>query len=193
MKPLGQPLNQQSPKLPSIAAPRHPQGGSSLVEVLIALTLVALTMLGLLGLQLRSLSLQKDSFDRRNAASIVAGFAERITANYAGFETAAYNGLAFNAADAPPSALVACATCTAAQVAVRDWQMLQLEVRQRLPAGVAFVNTPANGQWTSIVVGWQDLTRRSEFAVAALVPDPVCAGVGVVDTSYRCYSANIYP
>jgi type IV pilus assembly protein PilV len=169
------------------------QRGSSLVEVLIALTLVAVTMLGLLGLQLRSLGLQKDSLDRRNAANIVAGFAERITANYAGFETGAYNGLAFNAADTPPGALIACATCLPAQVATRDWQMLQLEVRQRLPGGVAFVNTPANLQWTNIVVGWQDLARRDEFSVAALVADPVCAAVGIADTTYRCYSANIYP
>jgi hypothetical protein len=68
------------------------QAGSSLIEVLIALGLVAVTMLGLLGLQLRSLGTQKDSLDRRAAAVLVGGFADRVSVNFNAFIAGEYDG-----------------------------------------------------------------------------------------------------
>ncbi len=99
------------------------QSGASLIEVLIALGLVAVTMLGLLGLQLRTLGLQKDSLDRRAAAVIVGGFADRVAINFTAFTDGNYNNLAMGPAAAPPAiGTIACttvspSTCTPAQVA----------------------------------------------------------------------------
>ncbi len=66
-----------------------------MIEVLVSLTIVAFGVLGLLGLQARALSFQRDSFDRRTAAEMVAQLAERIRANHLGLTTGLY---------APPTA-----------------------------------------------------------------------------------------
>ncbi len=55
-----------------------------MIEVLVSLTIVAFGVLGLLGLQARALSFQRDSFDRRTAAEMVAQLAERMRANHMG-------------------------------------------------------------------------------------------------------------
>lgn len=181
-----------------ISAPRlHPmrERGTSLVEVLVALTLVAVTMLGLLGLQFRAMAQQKDSFDRRNAALIVSDFAERVTANYAGFEAGSYSGLAFDSsATALPAAPAPCAPgCTPAQVAALDLWALQRDVATRLPGGAAWVDTPANTPWVVITVGWIDPQRTAANAVGPFAVDPVCQPLGVTDQRMRCYIARAYP
>ena len=62
-----------------------------MLEVLVSLTIVAFGVLGLLGLQARALSFQKDSFDRRTAAEMVAQLAERIRANHMGLVNGDYD------------------------------------------------------------------------------------------------------
>jgi type IV pilus modification protein PilV len=178
---------------------RH-QSGSSLIEVLIALGLVAVTMLGLLGLQLRSLGAQKDSLDRRAAAVLVGGFADRVSVNFTAFQAAGYNSLAMGPppGDAPPApaAVTTCATlatCTEADVAARDWDLFRIEVRNRLPSGVAYVNSTTES--ARITVGWLD-PRRTDAAsggVATTDIDPACNAVGLADSNYRCYSAQVSP
>jgi type IV pilus assembly protein PilV len=177
-----------------IRAGARRQRGTSLVEVLVALTLVAVTMLGLLGLQFRAMAQQKDSFDRRNAAIIASDFAERVTANYAGFEARAYDGLAFESASTPlPAAPAGCApTCTPVQVAALDLWSLQRDVATRLPGGAAWVTTPANETWVEIRVGWIDPQRIDENALAPVAADPACPP-GFADTRVRCYIARAHP
>lgn len=174
-----------------IRMPALPAGvrGASMIEVLIALTLVAVTMLGLLGLQLRSMGLQKDSLDRRNAAVLVAGFAERIAGNFEGFERNRYT-LA-NMSLAPGATLPTAATCSPCneqQIAARDWAIFAQQVRTRLPDGIAFID--ANRARVLVTVGWLDPQRTTELGAAAA--DPVCPAT-VTNTLYRCYVAAVYP
>ena len=68
-----------------------------MIEVLVSLTIVAFGVLGLLGLQARALSFQRDSFDRRTAAEMVAQLAERMRANHLGLTSGLY---------APPNSFV---------------------------------------------------------------------------------------
>lgn len=173
------------------------QVGSSLIEVLIALGLVAVTMLGLLGLQLRSLGTQKDSLDRRAAAVLVGGFADRVSVNFTAFTAGNYNG-SMGPTDAPPAAgaVTACATlatCTEANVAARDWDLFQIEVRNRLPVGVAYLTSTATD--VRITVGWNDPRRTDAQSggVDAGTIDPACTAVGLNNDSYRCYSARVSP
>jgi type IV pilus assembly protein PilV len=171
------------------------QAGSSLIEVLIALGLVAVTMLGLLGLQLRSLGTQKDSLDRRAAAVLVGGFADRVSVNFNAFIAGDYDG-SMAPTDAPPTTVTTCATldtCTEANVAARDWDLFQIEVRNRLPGGVAYLVSTATD--VRITVGWND-PRRTDAAsggVAAGDIDPTCNAVGLANDSYRCYAARVSP
>lgn len=174
----------------------HRQSGSSLIEVLIALALVAVTMLGLLALQLRTMGLQKDSLDRRAAAVLVGGFADRVAVNFTAFRAGSYNGLALGPLAAPPASggsTIACSTvvpstCTPAEAATREWELFQMEVRSRLPGGVAFVNSTATNTDALISVGWID-PRRAEDGVGI---DPICASLGL-DANYRCYAARVTP
>jgi|GEM_PF-1628900 len=181
-----------------MTSPTCRQSGSSLIEVLIALGLVAVTMLGLLAMQLRTLGLQKDSLDRRAAAVLVGGFADRVSANFAGFRDANYSGRAFGPADAAPlpAAVSTCIDpdrCTPAEVAAREWDLFRIEVRSRLPGGVAFVTSGATD--ALITVGWSD-PRRTDPAAggeAAGSFDPVCVAAGLSNDSYRCYAARTTP
>ena len=66
------------------------QAGLSMIEVLVSLTIVAFGVLGLLGLQARALSFQRDSFDRRTAAEMVAQLTERMRANHIGLTSGVY-------------------------------------------------------------------------------------------------------
>lgn len=165
------------------------QAGASLIEVLISMFLVAFTMLALLALQTRSIAMQKDSRDRRTAATLVQMFAERVAANYEGFELNAYDGLRMNPDDDPPTTVPACTNCTNAQLAAADWAVLRRSVRADLPQGLVVVETPDNQAWISVVVGWADV-RREETAVGV---DPVCDSIGITDPLFRCYAANISP
>jgi type IV pilus assembly protein PilV len=183
------------------------QAGSSLIEVLIALGLVAVTMLGLLGLQLRSLGSQKESLDRRAAAVLVGGFADRVSVNFTAFRAAGYDGLAMGPGDAPPAtaAVTTCstlATCTEANVAARDWDLFRIEVRNRLPGGIAYITTDAGNTSAQITVGWSDPRRTDAASGGAGDLDAnndnvhdICAlaDPAFADTTYRCYTARVSP
>lgn len=177
----------------------HDERGSSLIEVLISLVLVAVTMLGLLGLQLRTLGLQKDSLDRRNAATLVAGFSDRIAGNFAGFEAGNYDALSMGIGDPTPvsSTLASCVDadrCTNAEVGARDWDAFRLAVRKRLPDGVAFVTIGAGRTAVIVTVGWVDPQRVAAFSSGnAVAANTDCVAVGINDTRYHCYVASVYP
>jgi type IV pilus assembly protein PilV len=179
-----------------------PQRGSSLIEVLISLVLVAVTMLGLLGLQLRSMGLQKDSLDRRNAAILISNFADRLTGNFEGFTGGDYDARTLGISGAPPATTTPCggASCNNSEIALRDWEQFQLDVRNRLPggvAGLALVNNAA----ILVTVGWLDPQRDQELAALRGTAvdansddtDDACAAIGVASTRYRCFTANVYP
>jgi type IV pilus modification protein PilV len=177
------------------------QRGSSLIEVLIALGLVAVTMLGLLGMQLRTLGFQKESLDRKAAATIVAGFADRVAVNFNGFRNAGYTGLAMGPTTPTPTSATACSsTCTEVQVAARDWDLFQMEVRRRLPGGVAFVDNEGGNRNAVITVGWVDPRRNDAASGGANDLDTdndgvhdICQAAGLNDVNYRCYSARVAP
>jgi type IV pilus modification protein PilV len=181
-----------------------------MIEVLIALALVAVTMLGLLGLQLRSMSSQKDSIDRRTAAILVSGFGERMTGNFAGFEGSLYSNLVLNppgstANDTPPTpgACAVTTSCTAAEISARDWALFANEVRNRLPGGVAFVNTAADLSRADVIVGWLDVGRvaagedPANVTAGVVNRDPVCPNTAeftaAANRRYRCYIAAVHP
>lgn len=173
------------------------QRGSSLIEVLVSLVLVAVTMLGLLGLQLRSMGMQKDSLDRRNAAILVASFADRIAGNFEGANAGVYSGgLSMGIGDdPPPKVTVACTDCNSTQIGQRDWDLLQIDVRNRLPQGVVDVRLGTGNAGIVVTVGWLDPQRESlDFSSGAVTEfDPGCAAVDFKDVRYRCYVASIFP
>jgi type IV pilus assembly protein PilV len=161
--------------------------GLSLIEILVTLTIVAFGVLGLLGLQARALSFQKDSFDRKAAAEMIAEFAERARMNYEAFTLDNYLG-DFPIGAATPAVATCAAPCTAAQTANRDLSEWRAELRRRIPGSAAYVRRPAGAPWVTITVAWpeplQSDTQRH------LICDAVD---NTIPANYRCYSVQVLP
>ena len=173
-----------------------PQGGAlserglSMIEVLVALTLVAFGLLGMLGLQARALSVQKDAFHRRQAAELVAQFAERLRANQLAFLAGRY-ALTYDAHAAVPSTAPACAApCTSAQVAARDLDEWRIELRRRIPGAAAYLQWDAgNRRGIAVAVAWPEPGAAASDAVC----DALAAGGAVLPAGYRCYRTRVFP
>ena len=164
------------------------QLGASMIEVLVSLAVVAFGLLGLAGLQARSMSFQKDSFDRKSAAEMVAQLAERVRANYDGFKAGNYNVTL--QPFAATVALQACGdplNCTPAEAAARDWAMWQADLRRRLPVSGAFLTAPANSSQITLVMAWQEGQTKADAA------DTLCDSVGINDATFRCSTWIINP
>lgn len=161
-----------------------------MIEVLVSLTVVAFGLLGLAGLQARSMSFQKDSFDRKAAAEMAAQITERVRANYDGFRAGNYHQTMqpFHATPLPTD-IPACAdvqNCTAAEVAARDWAMLRIDVRRRLPVSGVYMTAPAAALQMQLVMAWQEVIEDADV-------DPACATVGIVDKTFRCFAWVVHP
>jgi type IV pilus assembly protein PilV len=166
------------------------QRGLSMIEILVTLTIVAFGLLGLLGLQARAISFQKDSFDRKAAAELVAQLAERMRANHLGFLAGSYT-TSFEAATATPSAVTTCtAPCTSAQVATRDLDEWRIELRRRIPTGAAYIVwDPANPSWVNVAIAWAEPQASGNDAVC----DALVAGGATIPANYRCYQTRVFP
>jgi type IV pilus assembly protein PilV len=164
--------------------------GFSMVEVLVALTVVALGALGLLGLQARAVSVQKDAFLRRQAAELVAQFAERMRANHLAFLAGSYS-LDFDAAaDAPTTAATCAAPCTSAQVAARDLDQWRIELRRRIPDAAAYVaSAGASRSGIDVSVAWPEPQAVGSDAAC----DALTANGAVLPARYRCYRTRLFP
>lgn len=172
------------------------QAGLSMIEVLVSLTIVAFGVLGLLGLQARALSFQRDSFDRRTAAEMVAQLSERMRANHIGFVGGFYAS-AFQVNTPTPLAITSCAVptaCTPPELAFRDRIQWFAEYRQRTPGSAAYFQWNAADPRTILVsVAWPE-------PQATTAPDPLCIQMNAypvvtvpIPATYRCFETAIYP
>ena len=174
------------------------QAGLSMIEVLVSLTIVAFGVLGLLGLQARALSFQRDSFDRRTAAEMVAQLAERIRVNHLGLTTGLYappTAANLDATTATPGAITPCATptaCTITELARRDWQQWVVEYRQRSPGAAAYLQwDPADTRFVTVSVAWPEPQSTGGA-------DPLCAAINLrltvaIPANYRCFETAVFP
>jgi type IV pilus assembly protein PilV len=181
------------------------QAGLSMIEVLVSLTIVAFGVLGLLGLQARALSFQRDSFDRRTAAEMVAQLAERMRANHLGLTGGLYAASApgvapyFNPTDATPASIPPCvvpAACTPTELVRRDWAQWRVEYRQRSPGAAAYLHwVPTDAHSITMSVAWPEPQQTSGVA------DPSCTeivtrlglGAGTIPVNYRCFTTAVFP
>lgn len=166
--------------------------GTSMIEVLVALSVVAFGMLGLAGLQARSISFNKDSFDRKVAAEMIDQLSERMRANFDGFAGNQYDFTLAAPPGGQPPALGACGdplNCQPDELADRDWAMWTADLRRYLPVSAAILNTTGGGQQVraEITLAWQ------EGQGVIPVVDPACALVGITDPTYRCFSWTVRP
>jgi len=188
-------MNNYSPLL------RRLQAGISMIEVLVSLTIVAFGVLGLLGLQARAMSFQRDSFDRRTAAEMVAQLGERIRANHTGLTDGSYGGLAHDWSSLTPTSITPCqnvANCQAAELAQRDWDQWIIEYRRRSPGSTAYTQWDGVNDPRSILlsVGWSEPQSNPTLSTAGI--DPICDAINnqvgaSIPLTYRCYQTAIFP
>jgi len=179
------------------------QAGLSMIEVLVSLTIVAFSVLGLLGLQARAMSFQRDSFDRRTAAEMVAQLAERMRANHLGLVSGFYDrdlvpGVAFDldATSLTPVAIAVCAAvpCSTDELALRDWTQWLVEYRQRSPGAAAYLQwDPVDARFVTVSVAWPE-----PQAVADPDPNALCNRINVrlgvaIPANYRCFETAVFP
>lgn len=174
---------------------RRLQAGMSMIEVLVSLTIVAFGVLGLLGLQARALSFQRDSFDRRTAAEMVAQLAERMRANHIGLVSGAYDSN-FDFNTPTPLAIAACvvpAACNVAERSARDLTQWFAEYRRRSPGSAAYLEwVGADPRSILVSVAWPEPQQT--------VADPLCAQINAypyvavpIPVTYRCYETRVFP
>jgi type IV pilus assembly protein PilV len=170
------------------------QRGLSMIEILVTLTIVAFGLLGLLGLQARALSFQKDSFDRKAAAELVAQLGERMRANHLGFLAGNY-AATFEAATATPGAVTTCAApCTSAQVATRDLDEWRIELRRRIPGAAAYIQwDPANPSWITVAMAWAEPQAPARAAGDDVVCDALEGAGATIPGNFRCYQTRVFP
>ena len=169
-----------------------------MIEVLVSLTIVAFGVLGLLGLQARALSFQRDSFDRRTAAEMVAQLTERMRANHLGVTGGRYappTAPYLHSTTPTPTAITSCATptaCTETELAFRDWTQWQAEYRQRSPGAAAYLAwDPADARSITVSVAWPEPQNTA-------LADPLCTAINLrlgvaIPVNYRCFETAVFP
>ncbi|VTU18498.1 type IV pilus modification protein PilV [Variovorax sp. SRS16] len=143
-------------------APRRPvrsaaQGGSTLLEVLIAMLVLSFGLLGLAGLTAASLRYVKMAQFQSIGVQLAAELGERMRGNVDGFEAGSY--IKTDAYSTAAVTIPACASspCSAADLAAIDLAQWAQELRRRLPGGDGFVQRDAvNPLATDIWILWSD-------------------------------------
>jgi type IV pilus assembly protein PilV len=182
------------------------QRGVSLLEVMITMLIIAVGLLGLLGLQTKSMSGQKDTFDKKSAAELVAQISERIRANHLGFMADNYTSAIDIGATIATGPVCGGATpCTPAQIAALDLVNWHTDLRSRIPESGAYIVTsptaagsaPAatmatNGTSVRVTVTWMEQNAQTGA-------DPDCTAFGLAAPTVanapaqRCLSAEVFP
>lgn len=178
-----------------------------MIEILVSLTIVAFGVLGLLGLQARALSFQRDSFDRRTAAEMVAQLAERMRANHLGLVSGLYDrdgaGVTadLHASTPTPTLIVGCGPvlpllpCNVNNVTLRDWNQWTTEYRRRSPGSAAYIQWDADDpRSVTVSVAWPEPQSTTGA-------DPLCAQINArlalagnaIPATYRCFETAVFP
>ena len=151
-------------------------GGTSLLEVMIALVILATGFIGLAGLQSIALTNNHSAYLRSQAVIQAHDMSDRMYANVVGVQAGNYNAIS-GIASSPPACLTAAApgttalaavTCTPAQIAQFDGWEWNSQNANVLPSGQGTVSGPDGSGVYVITVNWleqeTDGTDTKSFA-----------------------------
>jgi type IV pilus assembly protein PilV len=156
------------------------EGGSTMIEVLVAIVVLTLGLLGLAGLQARLQVSEMEAYQRSQALILVSDMASRLAANRAG--AAAY------AAAAPVSGPLGPSTCptatgTQAERDIRGWCEALQGASETKASGTVRVGTLVGGRGCvenlgagdyRVTVTWQGLVPIAERALGSGGASPLC-------------------
>ncbi len=142
---------------------QEPQGGFSLLEVLITLVLVGFWTLGSARMMSATTQLEKTAEFRSAAVVLASDLLERMEANKVAASTGAYVQSGSSATTAPSCITAACTGSQLAQFDLSEWQT---KLSARLPSSTFSVTSPAAGNpfTYTVTINWVD--RRTAQAYA---------------------------
>lgn len=156
------------------------QGGTSLIEVLVALLIVSLGLMSMARLSAATLGFNKGSQVRLVALSLATQYAERARLNVYGFDLGNYD-IALNVAvpDAPAVNVEAIDLTAAANVAQADQREFITRVANHLPQGqvVASSTRTPTARDLDIWILWQDVNTDPTGGLLAAAESQCPAGV----------------
>ncbi|QHS09188.1 type IV pilus modification protein PilV [Sinimarinibacterium sp. NLF-5-8] len=158
----------------------HAQGGTSLLEVLIAVVLTSGAIMAATLLYGNALKFSKMAQSQGIAADIAVEIADRMRANLPGNYQYTQN----YSATSPTESVPACANsnCTAAEMAARDLAEVRNRARQALPGG--FIRITNDGNARNIWVMWTDPDDDKDGATKT------CTGAGA-NANARCIALRV--
>ena len=142
-----------------------PQGGFSLLEVLITLLLVGFWTLGSARMMSATTQLEKTAEFRSAAVVLASDLLERMEANKVAASTGAY----VHSGGAQPTApSCTSAACTTSQLAAFDLAEWQTKLAARLPSATFSVTSPAAGNpfTYTVTINWVDRRTAQTYATS---------------------------
>lgn len=187
------------------------QGGTTLIEVMVAILVLSIALLGIAGLTSASMRYSQGSWARATVASALTDLADRVrtnptatatayvqsTDNYAAQQAAAY------ALSSPTDC--SSATCTPADMAAYQLEQWRLSVKRNLPSSAIWVSGSRSTGYLATVM-WFDksfvkadgTTLDASTACAtsltnAMAQRSCCPSGAAVPDGVRCTNMTIVP
>lgn len=181
--------------------------GVSLIEVLVSIVIASMGILALAGVNATAVRYTKMSQYRSTAALLASEMGERIRANKAGLQpvggvfpynlTTDFAGQAAGPA-APVLTSVPCSSpnaagdsCSVADIAALDLWQWQVQVRNLLPEGSAYISTDLANSAVDLYVVWRDPAVAGDNAPTAANECANGLNLGA-DVSVRCSYFRIH-
>ena len=181
--------------------------GVSLIEVLVSIVIASMGILALAGVNATAVRYTKMSQYRSTAALLASEMGERIRANKAGLQpvggvfpynlTTDFAGQAAGPA-APALTSVPCSSpnaagdsCSVADIAALDLWQWQVQVRNLLPEGSAYISTDIGNSAVDLYVVWRDPAVANDNSPTAA--NECINGLNLgADVSVRCSYFRIH-
>lgn len=148
----------------------RPQGGFTLVEVLVALALLGVGLLGFASLSVRSLQSSRVALQHTVAAALLDDLAERIRANrIAVMAYALADGVVL---DAPAVGCTSPGDCSATELAALDlylWQQSALAALPEARTSIAVTTFAGGGSMCAVTLQWRDSGDHAAASAARTV------------------------
>jgi type IV pilus assembly protein PilV len=156
-----------------------PQGGATLIEVLVTVLILSFGMLALSGMLAYAVQMPKFSAYRSSAVMMGAAHVEKMRANATGFRNGSYlENMTYVVAVGAPSSC-AYPLCDAGSIAAMDKYDSASEARLKLPEGGMRVSCPGTPQSCALGEGdlwimWQEPATFASINAASSdeCPDP---------------------
>jgi type IV pilus assembly protein PilV len=142
-----------------------PQGGFSLLEVLISLVLVAFWALGSARMMSATMQLEKSSSLRNVAVALASDLLERIEANQVAASVGAYADANNGTSSSPQCSMTACTGAQLAQFDLSEWKG---KLNTQLPSATASIVSGGVGNPFSytVTITWTDRRSGQTYATS---------------------------